>query len=114
MASVKEKHPGAGEVRLQGHLRAQGLHLQWNRLHTAIHQSDPMSAETRRRPRICRRLYSLPCPNYLWHIDGNHKQIRWRMVLHHAVNGFSCLIVFFRCSENNRAATMLSLYQEAV
>ena len=114
VASVKENHPRAGEVMLQGHLRAQGLHVQRNRLRTAIHQSDPIGTEARRRPPIRRRVYSVPCPNYLWHIDGNHKLIRWRMVLHHAVDGFSRLIVFCRCSTNNRAATVLSLYQEAV
>ena len=114
VASVKENHPSAGEVMLQGHLRAQGLHVQRNRLRTAIHQSDPIGTEARRRPPIRRRVYSVPCPNYLWHIDGNHKLIRWRMVLHHAVDGFSRLIVFCRCSTNNRAATILSLYQEAV
>ena len=80
MASVKENHPSAGEVMLQGHLRAQGLHVQRNRLRTAIHQSDPIGTEARRRPPIRRRVYSVPCPNYLWHIDGNHKLIRWRMV----------------------------------
>lgn len=36
------------------------------------------------------------------------------MVLHHAVDGFSRLIVFCRCSTNNKATTVLSLYQEAV
>ena len=36
------------------------------------------------------------------------------MVLHHAIDGYSRLIVFCCCSTNNRAATVLSLYQEAV
>ena len=48
MASVKDNHPHPGKVLLQGHLRAQGLHVQRNRLRTAIHQSDPLGAETRR------------------------------------------------------------------
>ena len=77
VASVNENHPHAGEVMLQGHLRWQGLHVQRNRLRTAIHQSDPIGTEARRRPPIRRRVYSVPCPNYLWHIDGNHTLIRW-------------------------------------
>ena len=56
----------------------------------------------------------MPCPNYIWHIDDNHKFIRWRMVLHHAVDGFSRLVVFGKCSNNNRASTVLALYQDAV
>jgi len=97
---------------LQDHLRAQGLHVQRNRLCTAIHH--PMGAEARLRPPIRQHVYLVPCPNYLWHIDGNHKLTRWRMVLHHAVDGFSRLIVFSRCSTNNWAATVLSLYQDAI
>ena len=98
---------------VQGHLRAQGVHVQRERLRSAIHQVDPVGAASRRRPPIRRRVYSVPCPNYIWHIDGNHKLIRWRMVLHHAIDGFSRLVVFGMFSNNNRASTVLSLYQAA-
>ena len=114
IAEVKENHSRAGEVMLQGHLRAQGIHVQRSRVRRAIHQADPLGPTTRRRPPIRRRVYSVPCPNYLWHIDGNHKLIRWRMVIHHAIDGFSRLVVFCHCSANNKAATVLSLFQEAV
>lgn len=36
------------------------------------------------------------------------------MVIHHAINGFSHLVVFGHCSANNKASTVLSLFQEAV
>ena len=87
--TIKEHHPRAGEVMVQGHLRAQGVHIQRERLHSAIHQVDLMGAASRRRPPIRRRVYSVLCSNYLWHINGNHKLICWRMVLHHAVDSFS-------------------------
>ena len=111
--TVKEHHPQAGEIMVQGHLRAQGVHVQRERLRSAIHQVDPVGAGSRRRPPIRQRVYSVPCPNYIWHIDGNHKLIRWRMVLHHAVDGFSRLVVFGMFSNNNRASTVFSLYQAA-
>lgn len=114
VASIKEHHPRAGEVMVQGHLRAQGVHVQRDRLRSAVRLVDPAGTATRRRPPIRRTVYSVPCPNYIWHIDGNHKLIRWRMVLHHTVDGFSRLVVFGGCSNNNRATTVLSLYQDAV
>lgn len=114
VTSIKEHHPRAGEVMVQGHLRAQGGHVQRDGLRSVIHQIDPIGATTRRRPPIRRRVYSVPCPNYIWHIDGNHKLIRWRMVLHHAVDRFSRLVVFGKCSTDNRASTVLALYQEAL
>ena len=42
VTSVKEHHPRAGEVMVQGHLRAQGVHVQRDRLRSAIHQIDPI------------------------------------------------------------------------
>ena len=68
----------------------------------------------RKRPPINQRAYFVPCPNYLWHIDGNHKMISWRFVIHHGIDGVSRLVMFCRCSGNNRATTVFSLFQEAV
>lgn len=59
-------------------------------------------------------MYSVPFPNSLWHIDGHHKLVRWRFVIHGAIDGFSRTIVFLKCSDNNRASTVLSLFQESV
>lgn len=114
VSNVKEQHPRSGEVMLQGHLRAQGFHIQRSRLRASINHVDPMGAASRKAPPIQRRVYSVPCPNYVWHIDGNHKLIRWRIVLHHAIDGFSRLVVFGRFSSNNRATTVFSLFQEAM
>ena len=50
----------------------------------------------------------------MWHIDGNHKLIRWSLVIHGGIDGFSRRIVFLRCSGNNRADTVLLLFKEAV
>ncbi|XP_056275020.1 uncharacterized protein zgc:174680 isoform X2 [Pseudoliparis swirei] len=61
-----------------------------------------------------RRRYSVPAPNSLWHIDGNHKLIRWRIVVHGGIDGFSRLIVFLSAATNNRAATVLRSFHEAV
>lgn len=46
--------------------------------------------------------------------DGHHKLIRWRVVTHGAIDGFSRLIVFLQCSTNNRASTVYDLFLGAV
>ena len=112
--SIKANHPNSGEVMLQGHLRAQGINVQRDRIRSTIRDVDPEGIEARRRFRIHRRVYSVPCPNYLWHIDGNHKLIRWGFVLHHGIDGFSRLVTFGRFSGNNRAETVLQLFREAI
>ncbi len=63
---------------------------------------------------IQRRGYSVPGPNALWHLDGNHKLIRWRLVIHGAIDGFSRMITFLKCSGNNRSETVVSHFLEAI
>ena len=47
-------------------------------------------------------------------VDGNHKLVRWRMVVHGGIDGFSRLIVYLNCSTNNNAQTVLCLFDNAV
>ncbi|KAK2548345.1 hypothetical protein P5673_031504 [Acropora cervicornis] len=47
-------------------------------------------------------------------LDGNHKLIRWRFVIHGAIDGFSRVIVFLCCSTNNKAETVLQWFRGAV
>ena len=44
------------------------------------------------------------------HLDGNHKLIRWRMVVHGGVDGFSRSVVLLRFSNNNEAETVLEQF----
>ena len=48
------------------------------------------------------------------HIDGHHKLIRWRFVIHGAIDGYSRVIVYLKCSINNLSNTVLALFQGAV
>ncbi len=47
-------------------------------------------------------------------IDGNHKLIRWRIVCHGGIDGFSRMVVFLKCSNNNRASTVYEHFLRAV
>lgn len=48
------------------------------------------------------------------HIDGNHKLIRWRFVIHGCIDGFSRYLVYLAVRNNNQALTVLSLFEEGV
>ncbi len=39
---------------------------------------------------------------------------RWRFVIHGGIDGYSRLVVFLKCSNNNRATTVLEQFQSAV
>ena len=51
---------------------------------------------------------------HFFSIDGNHKLIRWRLVIHGAIDGYSRLVLFLHCSDNNRASTVLQQFVGAV
>ena len=53
-------------------------------------------------------------PNEVWHIDGHHKLIRWRLVVHGGIDGYSRAITFLRCHTDNSASTVLRAFQEGV
>ena len=56
----------------------------------------------------------MPAPNNLWHIDGLHCLIRWKIVMHGAIDGYSCRILYLKGSDNNRAETVFVLFCEGV
>ena len=53
-------------------------------------------------------------PNYPWHVDGNHKLTHYKLVIHEAIDGFSRLITFTHCADNNRAETVLGNVMSAI
>ena len=61
---------------------------------------------------IQRRTYFVSGPNALWHLDGNHKLIKWRLVVHGCIDGFTHMITFLKCS-NNRSDTVLQCFINA-
>ena len=74
---------------------------------------DPEGTSLRWYGVIYRRRYRVPCPNALWHIDGNHKLIRWRLVVHACIDGFSRLITYLTCADNNRSETVFEAFEHA-
>ncbi|KAF6732565.1 hypothetical protein FQA47_012866 [Oryzias melastigma] len=114
VSQIKTEHPNIGEVMLMGHLRARDIVVQRRRLRESLHRVDPTGIQLRRRRSIVRRVYSVPYPNFIWHIDGNHKLIRWKFVIHGAIDGYSRMLMFLKCSNNNRAETVKDLFNVAV
>ena len=101
------------EVLMAGHLVTRGLLVPRSHLRASIHRVDPENTAARRSVTIRRRVYFADGPNAIWHIDGNHKLIRWRFVVHGGIDGYSRTVVFLRCSTNNQASTVLASFMEA-
>lgn len=51
---------------------------------------------------------------YSFFLDSHHKLIRWRLVTHGCIDGYSRLIIYLRCTSNNKASTVYEMFLDAV
>uniref|UniRef100_A0A096LYP4 Integrase catalytic domain-containing protein n=2 Tax=Poecilia TaxID=8080 RepID=A0A096LYP4_POEFO len=111
---ILQTTPNAGERYVIGSLRSRNIRIQRWRVRRCLQLLDPIGRAFRRRHTIRRRIYNVQTPNQLWHIDGNHKLVRWRMVFHGCIDGFSRAIIYLQCLDNNRASSVLQLFHAGV
>ena len=78
--SISLQHPGCGSKMMEGHLRAQGITVQQIRIRESLRRTDPEGTATRFYANIRRRTYDVTVPQSLWHIDGNHKLVRYALL----------------------------------
>ncbi len=106
--------PDCGIRAIQSMLKSNGIVLQRERVRQSLHRVDPTGIETRLRRRLHRRSYQVSSPNALWHIDGYHKLVRWRMIVHGGIDGYSRVPVYLKVASNNKANTVLEAFSHAV
>ena len=75
--SIQQQFPMCGNQQMRGHLRSRGFHIQQYRVRESQRRVDPEGTILRRLTGMHRRNYSVPFPRSLYHIDGNHKLIRY-------------------------------------
>ena len=73
---------------MQGLLAHRNIKVPQEKLCSEIHRVDHTNTVSRQSTVVSNRVYSTPHPNNIWHLDGNHKMIYWRLVMHAGVDGF--------------------------
>ena len=114
LIAIKRSYPNDGEHLLAGHLCCLGIIIPQSQLRGSIHRVDPENTATRRSVTGRRRVYHVEGPNCEWNIDRNHKLIRWRFVIHGAIDHDAWLFQTDKCSDNNKASTVLKEFTTAV
>ncbi|XP_052068134.1 uncharacterized protein LOC127707579 [Mytilus californianus] len=107
------RHIGPNSVRVR--LAQKKIFVSRERVRTACARVDPDGCSLRslERKNIKRRTYKVAGPNSLWHLDGNHKLIRWEIVIHGGIDGYSRMVTFLKASNNNRSITVFNEFIKA-
>ena len=111
---LTQEFPYCGESMLGKMLARKGIVVQRFRLRESLRRVDETGIAERTRGRLHRRIYNVKGANDLWHIDTNHKLVRWHMIIFASIDGFSRLPVVLVCLDNNKANTLLEHFKAAV
>lgn len=99
---------------LQAAFKRKEIPASRDQVRAAVRALDSDEARRRFAQTTTRRVYQVPFANSLWHIDGHHKLIDVKIVIHGGIDGKSRKVVFLKASTNNRAGTVFESFQEAV
>ncbi|KAG8711825.1 hypothetical protein FRC09_020395 [Ceratobasidium sp. 395] len=97
---------------MSGYLKSLGLTIPRERVRQALEEVRGAPAAFGARP-IHRTVYRVPGPNSLWHHDGQHGLVRFKLVIHMFVDGYSRLVTAVGVHDNNKASTVLELFHKA-
>lgn len=95
ITNILLQFPNTGYRMMAGHLKQHGVRVTQHRIRESLHRVAPASIASRWSASIARRVYSVRSPMSLWHIDGNHKLIRYVMMSDIFIIGILC------CAKNN-------------
>ncbi|KAF7315726.1 hypothetical protein MIND_00088400 [Mycena indigotica] len=110
--AIFQLFPNAGRSMVMGQLASQGVRVSRSRLRSSMVRVRGAPPSFGRR-KISRKKYWVPAVNSLWHHDGQHGLIRWKLVTHAFIDGKSRFVTGLRVHNNNRSYTVLCLFLEA-
>lgn len=88
LKAYRQYRPDSGRSYVAGFLRKHGLRVQRQRIIDSMHRIDKAGRFLRKYKTIRRRYYRVSRPNYLWHLDGHHKLIKYGFVIHGIIDGY--------------------------
>lgn len=100
-----------------------GYRSMWARLKTKYHFTvkrgtvshllsiiDPGGVEGRKRRRLHRRIYKVPGPNFMIHIDGHDKLKTYGFSIHGATDGYSRKVLWLKVADTNKNPKVTAKY----
>ena len=112
--ALTNDYPFCGETVLRELLKGRGIIIQRYQFRDSMHRVSEVGIQSRRKGRFKRRVYNVKGANHLWHIDTNHKLVKWHLIIFGAIDGYSRLPVSLECISNNKAPTVLACFLKGV
>ena len=90
---INHEFPRHGYRLVEGHLQSRAIKVPRYRVRSSLVRVDPQGVSLRWSYTVQRRRYHVHGPNALWHIDGLHALIRWKIVVHGGEFLIQCQLV---------------------
>lgn len=128
VSRIHAQFPSFGRRMIDGYLLQLDHRIPRSRLLASYARAVGPALQQFSNRRLVRRTYNVAGPNSLWHHDGQHGErptcssldrtsfisglIAWKLVIHAFIDGYSRFVLGLRVSPNNKAATVLDLFED--
>ena len=90
--------------------RSEGMRVTRNFVYAVQSVFDPEGIQQRRAMRLRRRPYSVPGPNYIWHMDSYDKLTPFGIGVNWCIDGFSRHIIWMQANVTNSKPQVVAAY----
>ena len=113
VTSVQHSNPNCGYRLMRGYLARLGHRVQQSRIRESMARTDPIGVISRWCNTVQRRQYSVASPNHLWHIDGNHRLIRYNLLWLFPHNIY-IYIYKYNCYKSQEICQVISVHNNVI
>ncbi|XP_057303686.1 uncharacterized protein LOC130641062 [Hydractinia symbiolongicarpus] len=91
-------------------IKANGIPARRSSVMEILRELDPVGVESRAKKRLRRRIYSVPGPDFLWHLDGHDKLKPYGFSIHGCIDGFSRRLIWLEVGPTNKRPEVVANY----
>ena len=91
-------------------LKQQGIPVKRKTVMELVREIDPISVSNRKKRKLKRRIYDVPGPDFLWHIDGYDKLKPYGFSIHGCIDGFSRRLMWLEVASTNKQPEVIASF----